>query len=73
MKKQVYNEIETCSSLPYSLDKMMIVNKINTVPIQSIHPKATLKNTTDVIAADKGSAQASKLVSDGVKYFKLSK
>lgn len=42
-------------------------------PIQSNHPKATPKNATDVNVADNGSKQASKLVSEALKYFKLSK
>lgn len=50
-----------------------MVNRINTVPSQSTQPKDTPKNNTAVRAADSGSAQANKLVSEAVKYFKLSK
>ena len=53
--------------------KMTIVAKIHRVPSQSIHPKETPRNSTAVRAADKGSAQASTLVSEADKYFKLCK
>lgn len=54
-------------------DRTRMVVKIHSVPNQSIQPNETPKNMTEVSAADKGSAQASKLVSVAVKYFKLSK
>ena len=50
-----------------------MVSKISTVPSQSIHPNATFKKRTDVTAADNGSAQAKRLVSEADKYFKLSR
>ena len=57
----------------YFFVNITIVIKMQNVPSQSIQPNATPKNSTDVIAADNGSAQASKLVSVAVKYFRLSK
>ena len=50
-----------------------MVSRISNVPIQSIHPKATFRKRTEVTAADNGSAQANKLVSEADKYFKLSR
>ena len=57
----------------YFLLNTTIVSRIKTVPIQSIHPKATFRKITEVIAADRGSAQAKRLVSEADKYFRLSR
>lgn len=43
---------------------MTIVIRIHRDPNQSINPKSTPKKTTAVIAAESGSAHASKLVSE---------
>lgn len=57
----------------YFFDSTTIVRRIKADPSQSIQPNATPKKRTEVPAADKGSAQANKLVSEAVKYFRLSK
>ncbi len=57
----------------YFLDNTTMVIRIKADPSQSIQPNDTPKKSTEVIAADKGSAQANKLVSEADKYFKLSR
>lgn len=51
----------------------MIVLRIQHVPNHSDIPKVTCSHITDKKAADNGSAHAMRLVSEAVRYFKLSK
>lgn len=72
-KYKKYRKRYDDSDTSFFLDKIKIVVSIHIVPIQSIQPKETPKKRTVVIAADSGSAQANKLVSEADKYLMLSK
>ncbi len=55
------------------IDNKAMVAKISKVPSHSDIPKGTCSQITAKKAADSGSAQASRLVSEALRYFRLSK
>ena len=60
-----------CFFTIFTLDKIIIVPIMHTVPNHSGSPKETCNQNTDKKAADKGSTEDSTLVSVGCIYFKL--